>query len=257
MISFSASNHGTDNPLAPFSQDCPACKQQAPYMSSFTRQVNEGDETFGRIAYTQVQTRYDDVVIPYFSSYLAENPGTPNGPRTTRQNGPRTTNYCLQDQFPTNTSDHLTIVGDPQAFVPVLNALRRSGPARPPARPDSVCARLGGDPGGGGSGASSPRPCTISGSEENDVLVGTPRNDVICGGGGNDVIRGGGGDDTLRGGGDNDTVRGDAGADDLLGEGGRDTVNSSDGVRGNDSANGGAGSDVCNGDFGDGRTGCP
>ncbi len=261
MISLSPPNHGTDNPLAPFSQNCPACRQQAPYRSAFTERINAGDETRGSIAYTQVQTRYDDVVFPYFSAFLADDRGpSSNGPRTVRLNGPRTTNYCLQDQFPTNTSDHLSIVFDDQAYVPVLDALRRSGPARPPTRPDSVCAKLGGDPGGGGSGSggSGGRPrCTIRGSADNDVLIGTPRDDVICAGAGNDVVRGGDGDDTVYGGSGNDTVRGDAGSDRLFGESGDDAVNSSDVVRGNDSINGGSGRDDCNGDFGDGQANCP
>ncbi|MGH2762127.1 MAG: esterase/lipase family protein [Thermoleophilaceae bacterium] len=142
MIGLSPSNHGTDNPLAPPAgelADCPACLQQHPYLSPFTRRVNAGDETPGRISYTQIQTRFDEVVVPYFSAFLAEDPGTRNGPRTTRQNGPNTTNYCLQDEFPANPSDHLSIPQDQQAFLVVLDALERNGPARPPARPDSVC----------------------------------------------------------------------------------------------------------------------
>jgi triacylglycerol lipase len=255
MISFSASNHGTDNPLAPFTVDCAACRQQSPYRGPFTERLNAGDETHGPVDYTQVQTRYDDVVIPYFSSYLAETGGpSSNGPRTRALNGPSTTNYCLQDRFPANASDHVSIAFDDQAYGPVLDALARRGPARPPAAADSVCARLGGDPGGGASGG---RPaCTITGTPRNDVLRGTPRDDVICAGSGNDVVRGEGGDDEVRGGPGNDTLRGDAGADDLLGEGGNDAINSSDGVRGNDSTDGGAGTDACGGDFGDGRASC-
>lgn len=260
MVSISASNHGTDNPLAPFSRDCAACFQQAPYMSAFTRQVNRGDETAGPIDYTQIQTRFDDVVFPYFSAFLTDDPDNNyNGPRTRRMNGPRTANVCLQDRFVANTDDHLSITFSDQALIVIEEALRRDGPARV-VRPDTVCARLGGDPGGGGSnggnGGSRP-PCTITGTSSNDVLVGTPRDDVICAGAGNDVVRGAGGDDQVYGGRDNDTLRGDEGNDRLFGEGGPDAVNSSDGVRGNDSVNGGGGHDACNGDFGDGRSNCP
>ena len=56
MVSISASNHGTDNPLAPFSMDCAACFQQSPYRGAFTERVNTGDETLGPIDYTQIQT---------------------------------------------------------------------------------------------------------------------------------------------------------------------------------------------------------
>lgn len=145
MISLSASNHGTDNPFSPPAGeafDCPACEQQHPYRSDFTERVNRGDETPGTIDYTQIQTRLDEIVVPYFSAFLADEAGTPNSPRTKRQNGRHTTNFCLQDGFPGNTSDHLAIVNDQQAFDVVLNALERDGrPARPPAQPDTVCAQ--------------------------------------------------------------------------------------------------------------------
>jgi hypothetical protein len=257
MVSISASNHGTDNPLAPFAMDCVACGQQAPYMSAFTRNVNRGDETLAGIDYTQVQTRFDDVVIPYFSAYLAEEADNEyNGPQTTRLNGPNAANVCLQDRFVANTDDHVTITFSDQALIVIEEALRRDGPATV-VRPDSVCARLGADPGGGGpSGGGGPPACTISGTSRNDVIVGTNGDDVICAGAGNDVVRAEGGDDTVYGGADNDTLRGGKGFDRLFGQGERDVVNSSDGVRGNDSVDGGADSDTCNGDFGDGRANC-
>jgi triacylglycerol lipase len=146
MVGLSPSNHGTDNPFAPSAgqlANCPACLQQHPYNSRFTRRVNRGDETIGNISYTQVQTRFDEVVLPYFSAYLAEDPGVPNTRRTRPQNGPNTTNFCLQDRFPGNPSEHNTIPQDQQAFRVVLNALERGNrPARPPATADSVCTAL-------------------------------------------------------------------------------------------------------------------
>lgn len=45
-----------------------------------------------------------------------------------------------------------------------------------------------------------PSPCTIDGTEGNDVLVGTPGPDMICGHGGDDVLQGLDGDDVLDGG---------------------------------------------------------
>jgi hypothetical protein len=158
----SVSNHGTDNPLAPFSVDCTACRQQHPYRGAFTERVNRGDETPGPIAYTQIQTRFDETVVPYYSAYLAdgENPDNDyNGPETLRLNGPSTTNYCLQDHYPADFSEHNTIAGDPNALTVVRDALGRSGPAEPPPEADTVCARLvegsgdgAGSNGRGGSG---------------------------------------------------------------------------------------------------------
>jgi hypothetical protein len=50
------------------------------------------------------------------------------------------------------------------------------------------------------------QPCTIGGTEGNDVLVGTPGPDVICGLGGDDLLQGLDGDDVLEGGDGVDTA---------------------------------------------------
>jgi Ca2+-binding RTX toxin-like protein len=84
--------------------------------------------------------------------------------------------------------------------------------------------------------SSARRACTITGTDEGEVLIGTSRDDVICGFGGGDVVRGRGGGDTVRGGGGDDTLRGG---------GGDDVLNTQDDVRGNDLADGGLGRDVC------------
>jgi Tol biopolymer transport system component len=77
-----------------------------------------------------------------------------------------------------------------------------------------------------------PKPCTIVGTEGDDVLFGTSKNDVICGMGGRDTLRGNGGNDLLRGGLGNDT---------LYGNGGSDLLN---GGFGDDHLDGGTGPDV-------------
>jgi len=50
------------------------------------------------------------------------------------------------------------------------------------------------------------QPCTIEGTEDDDVLVGTEGPDVICGLGGDDVLRGLAGNDELLGGAGEDTA---------------------------------------------------
>jgi hypothetical protein len=80
--------------------------------------------------------------------------------------------------------------------------------------------------------ASSPRPCTITGTDGADQLVGTSHDDVICGLGGDDVIDARGGDDV---------VFGDAGDDQIDGGAGDDTLYGGAGV---DALNGGPGTDV-------------
>ena len=92
--------------------------------SDFLTTLNAGDETPGSISYTQVTTRYDEVVTPYRSAYLEPGPGT--------------TNVTLQDRCPLDLTDHLGIIYDPAALEWVLNALGRAGPADPAFRPRCV-----------------------------------------------------------------------------------------------------------------------
>ena len=46
--------------------------------SPFLTELNAGDETPGDVSYTQITTRYDEVVVPYTSAYLAPGPLTTN-----------------------------------------------------------------------------------------------------------------------------------------------------------------------------------
>jgi hypothetical protein len=100
-------------------------------------------------------------------------------------------------------------------------------------------------------------PCTITGTEGDDVLRGTNGRDVICGLGGDDVISGrgghdlifaGDGDDTVRGNDGNDTIWGGAGNDRIWGDRGLDELH---GNAGDDRVNGGRGHDTAYGGAGD------
>ena len=122
LVGLSPSNHGTTNPFAtPAGGSCPACAEQAAG-SSFITQLNAGDETPGAVDYTNIVTRYDEVVTPYTSGYLAAD-------------GNQVTNVTLQDDCPSDTSEHLRTPYDPAAIQITLNALGRSGPADPAFRP--------------------------------------------------------------------------------------------------------------------------
>jgi triacylglycerol lipase len=119
LIGLAPSNHGTTIPLAPPAGQygsCPACAQQVAG-SAFIRHLNAGDETPGRVSYTQVETKHDEVVTPYTSAFL--------------EPGPRTTNVLLQDHCPLDLSEHLGIIYDPVALQWVQNALGRNGAADP------------------------------------------------------------------------------------------------------------------------------
>lgn len=121
LVGIAPSNHGTKlipalNPLADLVPGlvCVACNQQA-WGSTFLAELNAGDETPGAVSYTQITSRYDTVVLPHTSGYLAA--------------GPRTTNVTIQDKCPWSFSEHVLIPTDKATIAITLNALTRSGPA--------------------------------------------------------------------------------------------------------------------------------
>ena len=120
LVGLAPSNHGTTSPFAPIAYGCPACRQQAAG-SAFLRELNSGDESPGPVSYTQLVTRYDEVVTPYTSGFLA--PDT------------NVVNLTLQNKCATDTSEHLRIAYDPPAIAITLNALGRRGPANPAFQP--------------------------------------------------------------------------------------------------------------------------
>ena len=115
LVGLAPSNHGTTNPGAfvAGATFCPACDQQRAG-SAFLQQLNAGDETPGAVSYTSIETRYDEVVTPFTSAFLAP--------------GPNTANILLQDACPAEVVDHHV---DPER--PRRAALDAAGtrPARP------------------------------------------------------------------------------------------------------------------------------
>ncbi|MCW2792838.1 MAG: lipase, class 2 [Nocardioides sp.] len=128
LVGIAPSNHGTGGEgdgsgagASPSGTFCDACAQQAAG-SEFLTHLNAGDETPGRVSYTQITTRYDEVVMPYTSGFLAP--------------GPRTTNITLQDACPGDLSEHIRIPQSAATISWTLDALSRRGPADPAFRPD-------------------------------------------------------------------------------------------------------------------------
>src|SRR4051812_41645256 len=114
---------GTPLPQAAFGAPCPACVQQTAG-SPFLTNLNAGDETPGDVSYTQIETRYDEVVTPYTSAFLAP--------------GPRTANILLQDACPAEVIDHHEMPNDGLAIRWALQALGRPGPADPAHPPSCI-----------------------------------------------------------------------------------------------------------------------
>jgi triacylglycerol esterase/lipase EstA (alpha/beta hydrolase family) len=123
LVGLAPSNHGTTNPAAAWGDwgGCRACVEQVAG-SPFITALNAGDESPGAVSYTQIETRYDEVVTPYTSAFLAVD-------------GTSVTNVLLQDSCPADVSEHIDIPGDPIALLWIQNALGRTGPADPSYQP--------------------------------------------------------------------------------------------------------------------------
>ncbi|MFJ7210118.1 esterase/lipase family protein [Amycolatopsis sp. NPDC098790] len=129
LVGLSPSNHGTDlfgllstlemipGVPAALGTVCQACNEQA-VGSDFLTQLNSGGETVDGIQYTVIQTRYDDVVTPYTSAFLAQKPNVKN--------------ILLQNVCGLDFTDHLGITYDPVAQGLVLNALDPAHAKTPP-----------------------------------------------------------------------------------------------------------------------------
>jgi triacylglycerol esterase/lipase EstA (alpha/beta hydrolase family) len=98
---------------------CPACTEQEAG-SPFLTQLNAGGDTVPGVTYTVIESKLDEVVTPYTSTFLT---------------GPDVTNIVLQNQCPLDLSDHLAMPYDSNALQDVLNAL---GPDSPTFKPDCV-----------------------------------------------------------------------------------------------------------------------
>jgi triacylglycerol lipase len=124
LVGLVPSNHGTlvshlTNPTGT-TGTCPACTEQGTG-SDFLTQLNQGDETPGHVIYTVISTRYDEVVVPYSSAFLSNNPGeTP-----VQGVDGAVTNITLQDYYPLDVADHTQIINDPNAFGFVFDALAK------------------------------------------------------------------------------------------------------------------------------------
>ncbi|QIX27693.1 alpha/beta fold hydrolase [Nocardioides sp. JQ2195] len=130
LVGIAPSNHGTDaignlRPLMGLTGPildvvCRACNQQGTD-SAFLRRLNAGDETPGRVSYTQITTTHDEVVVPHTSGYL--------------EPGRRTTNLTLQNACPRELAEHLLIPLAKPTVSWTINALKRRGPASKTFRP--------------------------------------------------------------------------------------------------------------------------
>ncbi len=131
LVGLAPSNHGTTlNGLFTLSSYlpgagaftgalCPACQQQSAG-SPFLTELNSGGETVPGVAYTVIESRYDEVVTPYTSAFLS---------------GPGVTDILLQNQCPLDLGEHLSMPYDHIADADVLTALDPAHPVHPACTP--------------------------------------------------------------------------------------------------------------------------
>jgi triacylglycerol lipase len=101
------------------SSGCGSCMEFQP-TSLFIQWLDANGITMPGVTYTQIVTRYDELVLPFTSGIVI---------------APNSTNIVLQDQCMTDFSDHLEIASDPVAARDVLNALDPTHAQRVPCVP--------------------------------------------------------------------------------------------------------------------------
>jgi triacylglycerol esterase/lipase EstA (alpha/beta hydrolase family) len=111
---------GTADPIA---GSCGSCSEFL-VGSDYVRAIEARAPVAG-VTYTNISTRYDELVSPYTSSFLS---------------GPNVTNITLQDHCALDLSDHLSIISSPITGQYILNALDPAHARRPPCVPVAPAA---------------------------------------------------------------------------------------------------------------------
>lgn len=121
LISMGAPHQGTSNIFAvPVGVICHSCPQFA-IGSDFLTALNAGGDTVPGVHYTNIVTRWDELVTPHANGFLT-------GP------GP-VTNVRIQDTCPYDLVAHAGLAFDTPTLRWILNALASPGPADPNFRP--------------------------------------------------------------------------------------------------------------------------
>jgi triacylglycerol lipase len=118
--------HGLNTFVAVFDTVFPGAPDPTAGSCGSCREFLVGSDYIGKIEarapargvfYTNISTRYDELVSPYTSSFL---------------DGPNVTNITLQDHCPLDFSDHLSIISSPITGQYILNALDPAHAQSPP-----------------------------------------------------------------------------------------------------------------------------
>ena len=91
----------------PITQYCESCPEFLAG-SDFLTRLRSGGLTVGKVKYTSIVTRNDELVIPYTSGI---------------EPAPNMTNIVVQDQCPLDQADHIAMIADPVVAQDMLNVL--------------------------------------------------------------------------------------------------------------------------------------
>ncbi|WP_161927562.1 esterase/lipase family protein [Gordonia crocea] len=100
---------------------CQACSQMLPGAAFMDKLWRGGSPYVTGIEYTNISTRYDELVVPATSGQLPA-----------RRKGEKVRNIVVQDTCASDYSDHMAIAGSRRAAYLVLNALDPAHPVRVP-----------------------------------------------------------------------------------------------------------------------------
>jgi triacylglycerol esterase/lipase EstA (alpha/beta hydrolase family) len=134
VVGLAPSNHGTqDSEYCSTATPCPPAFWQQRSSAAFIRALNSRAETFAGVAYTNVYTHADEVVVPN---------GDNSGSSSLHGSDGQITNVALQDICPADLSEHLAIgTYDPVAYALAIDALSNPGPAKPSRLDPSTCSQ--------------------------------------------------------------------------------------------------------------------
>ncbi|MEO6472302.1 MAG: lipase, partial [Aeromicrobium sp.] len=117
-VGLSSSNHGSQgaDALCSLPNGCSAAGWQQRSKSNFLKALNTGPETWPGISYTEISTRFDEIVSPTTSVFLK--PAT------------NVTNTYVQDTCPLELVEHFGMAYDNAAWLVGNDALTHAGPAK-------------------------------------------------------------------------------------------------------------------------------
>jgi hypothetical protein len=136
VIGFAPSNHGTERGSTTQCAQLgcrPAVFQQAAD-SEFVQALNSATETFPGISYTNIYSKFDELVVP--------NSGPDNCISCLSTGDGDIANIQTQELCPLDISDHVLIGVAAATYALVVDALTHDGPAVLARVPRSSCSRL-------------------------------------------------------------------------------------------------------------------